>query len=95
MSDCFLYCQDSSPSFCLGMALHLKTEDEIEFSHVYAVEFIGRGLIHDFVWKGGFLLGKCSEVEISIVHMRLMKLDAYGLLLMPYYLFCFFALADE
>lgn len=59
---------DSSSCFCLGMALHLKREDEIKFSNIYAVESVGRGLINDFVWKGGLLLGKSSEMNRFAVH---------------------------
>lgn len=44
------------------MALPLKPEDEIKFSNIYAVESLGWGLIRDFIWKGGFHLGKSSEV---------------------------------
>ncbi|XP_020263375.1 ceramide kinase [Asparagus officinalis] len=58
----------SGTSFCLGMTMNLKTEDEIKFSNIYAVEFIGWGLIYDFVWKGGLLLGKNSEMNRFVVH---------------------------
>lgn len=60
--------QDSNAAFCLGMALHLKVEDGIEFSNIYGVEFLDRGLIHDFIWKGGFLMGKSSEMNRFVVH---------------------------
>lgn len=69
---------DSSASFCLGTALQLKVEDEIKFSNIYGVDFIGPGSIRDFIWNGGFILGKSSEMNRFVVHGFRRKKDPHS-----------------
>ncbi|CAK9135127.1 unnamed protein product [Ilex paraguariensis] len=57
-------------SSCLGIKLVPKSETAIKFSGVYAVEFIGWGLVHESVLAnaGGRLLGRSSEMYRFTVH---------------------------
>ncbi|KAK1305409.1 Sphingosine kinase 1 [Acorus calamus] len=61
--------EESKSSTCLGVNFSSKAETGIEFSHVYAVEFIHWGLVHKrSSAPGGFVLGDASMMYRFVVH---------------------------
>ncbi|XP_074580254.1 ceramide kinase-like [Curcuma longa] len=60
---------DHSWASCLCMNLRLKSENRIEFANIYAVEFIGWGLLEDANGRtGSFLSGSKLEMYRFVVH---------------------------
>ncbi|KAL5723949.1 ceramide kinase [Ranunculus cassubicifolius] len=62
--------KERNASFCFGINLASKSESEVNISDVYAVEFIGWGLIHESALSssGGLLLGRDFEMYRFTVH---------------------------
>lgn len=60
--------QEQDGLSCLGIKFISKSETEIKFSDVYAVEFISWGLIHESVLSsaGGCLIRRESEVAVYL-----------------------------
>ncbi|KAM7494646.1 hypothetical protein LguiB_029255 [Lonicera macranthoides] len=60
--------KEQDGSSCLGVNLVLKSETSIEFSYVYAIEFINWGLVHESVLAnaGGCLLGSIELYRFTV-----------------------------
>lgn len=55
--------QELNSRSCLGIKINAETEAEIKYSDIYAIEYIGLGLIHDFTASvGGLISGRNLEV---------------------------------
>lgn len=61
---------ENNESTCLGIKLASKFETEVKFSNVYAVEFIGWGIIHESVLRntGACLSSRETEMFRFTVH---------------------------
>ncbi|KAG6514305.1 hypothetical protein ZIOFF_024655 [Zingiber officinale] len=63
------FAMDQFWASCLCMNLRLKSENRIEFANIYAVEFIGWGLLEDANGRAGsFLSGSKLEMYRFVVH---------------------------